>query len=35
VALASGERAIATALIAALTQPDARDVWRATGFEPA
>ena len=35
VALSSGERVIATALIAALTQPDTRDVWRAAGFEPA
>jgi molybdate transport system substrate-binding protein len=35
VALSSGERAIATALIAALTQPDMHDVWRAAGFEPA
>ena len=35
VASSSGERATATALIAALTQPDTRDVWRAAGFEPA
>jgi len=35
VALSSGERTMASALLAALTRPDARDVWRAAGFEPA
>ena len=35
VAWSSGERAMASALLAALTRPAARDVWRAAGFEPA